>query len=69
MCADELLLALADPDQIVGLSPYAADRSMSFMAAKAANYRHDAAEAETVVDLHPDLVLAGSFTNPRRWRC
>ncbi len=62
MCTDELVLALADPDQIVGLSPYAADPSMSFMADKAAKYRDDIAEAESVVDLHPDLVLSGSFT-------
>lgn len=62
MCADELLLALADPGQIADLSPYAADRSMSFMADAATRHRHDAAAAETVVDLHPDLVLASSFT-------
>ena len=62
MCADELLLALADPDQIVDLSPYAADRTLSFMADKAAGFRHDAAEAETVIELHPDLVLSGSYS-------
>ena len=64
MCTDELLLALADPGQIVALSPYAADPAMSFLADKAVHYRHDAAEAETVVALHPDLVLAGSFNDP-----
>ncbi len=64
MCADELLLALADPSQIVALSPYAADPTMSFLADKAAKVRHDAAAAETVVALHPDLVLAGSFNDP-----
>ena len=64
MCTDELLLALADPGQIVALSPYAANPTMSFMADQAAKYRHDAAEAETVVDLQPDLVLSGSFTKP-----
>ena len=31
-CADQLVLALADPGQIVGLSPYAADPSLSVMA-------------------------------------
>ena len=63
MCTDELLLALADPGQIVALSPYAADPAMSFLADKAANYRHDVAEAEAVVSLHPDLVLSGSFSS------
>lgn len=62
LCADELLLALADPGQIAGLSVYAADPVMSFMAERATAFRHDAGEAETVVDLKPDLVLAGRFT-------
>jgi iron complex transport system substrate-binding protein len=62
LCADELLLALANPGQIVALSPYAADPALSFMAEEARAFRHDAAEAETVVDLDPDLVLAGRFT-------
>lgn len=64
MCTDELVLALADPDQIFGLSPYAADPHMSFMAAAAARHRHDVAAAESVVELHPDLVLAGDFNDP-----
>lgn len=62
LCADELLLALADPAQIVALSPYATDPTLSFLADKAKAFRHDAADAETVIGLKPDLVLAGRFT-------
>jgi len=62
LCADNLLIALADPEQIAALSPYAVDPKLSFFADRAANFRHDAAEAETVVELKPDLVLAGRFT-------
>jgi iron complex transport system substrate-binding protein len=62
LCADNLLMALADPDQIAALSPYAVDPTLSFFADRAAGLRHDAAEAETVVALKPDLVLAGRFT-------
>jgi iron complex transport system substrate-binding protein len=62
LCADELLIALADPRQIAALSPYATDPNLSFVAEKAAKFRHDAADAETVVDIGPDLVLAGRFT-------
>jgi iron complex transport system substrate-binding protein len=62
LCADELLLSLADPAQIVALSPYAADPTLSFLADKAKAFRHDAADAETVIGLKPDLVLAGRFT-------
>ena len=62
LCADELLIALADPGQIAALSIYATDPKLSFFAEEAQRFRHDAAEAETVVDLKPDLVLAGRYT-------
>ena len=62
LCADELLLALADPDQIAGLSVYATDPDLSFSADAAARFRHDAGPAETVIALNPDLVLAGRYT-------
>src|SRR6185503_3328598 len=62
LCTDELLMALADPHQIAGLSIYATDSTLSFLAEEAKRFRHDAAEAETVVGRAPDLVLAGRFT-------
>lgn len=62
LCADELLIALADPGQIAGLSIYATDPKLSFFAKEAERFRHDVAEAEMVVELDPDLVLAGRFT-------
>ena len=62
LCADELLLTLADPDQIAALSVYAADPVMSFTADAAAGFRHDVADAEQIVDLDADLILAGRFT-------
>lgn len=62
LCTDELLIALADPGQIAGLSIYATSPTLSFFAREAGHFRHDAAEAETVVGLAPDLVLAGRFT-------
>jgi iron complex transport system substrate-binding protein len=62
VCADELLLALADRDQLAALSIYAADRTMSFLATDADAIRHDTASAEQVVALRPDLVFAGTFT-------
>jgi len=62
LCADELLLALADPDQIAGLSVYATDPDLSFSAAAAARFPHDAGPAESVISFNPDLVLAGRYT-------
>lgn len=62
LCGDELLLTLADPGQIAALSVYAADPVLSFTAEAAAAYRHDIADAEQVVDIDADLILAGRYT-------
>jgi iron complex transport system substrate-binding protein len=62
MCTDQLVLALADPDQILGLSAYARDPLLSFAAAEAANYPSLSGGAEEVLVLQPDLVLAGRYT-------
>jgi iron complex transport system substrate-binding protein len=61
LCTDELLLALADPDQIAALSPYAVDPTLSSSAKQAKAFRHDASSAETVVAINPALVLGGRF--------
>jgi len=62
LCADELLIALADPAQIADLSIYATDPSLSFFAEEAKRFRHDAGAAETVIGMAPNLVLAGRFS-------
>lgn len=63
LCADQMLLALADPEQIASLSVYSTDPELSYYADAAHLYRHSAANAESVIALQPDLVLAGSFTS------
>ncbi|HEY0220234.1 MAG TPA: ABC transporter substrate-binding protein [Afipia sp.] len=66
LCADQLLLALADPGQIAGLSPYAADASLSVMAAGAVKYPRLGWDTEYVINLSPDLVLTGPTDRPTR---
>jgi iron complex transport system substrate-binding protein len=61
-CTDQLLLALADPDQILGLGPYSRDATRSWSAAAAQRYLRLSGEAEDVLVLKPDVVVAGSFT-------
>jgi iron complex transport system substrate-binding protein len=61
VCADQLVVALADPDQIVGLSPYAADPMVSTVAEKARQFRRLGWQAESTIPLNPDLVLVGSW--------
>jgi iron complex transport system substrate-binding protein len=61
VCTDQLLLALADPAQIVGLSPYSRDPSQSAAAAQARNYPALSGGAEDVLMLRPDVVVAGAY--------
>jgi iron complex transport system substrate-binding protein len=62
LCTDQLLVTLADPSQILGLSPYSRDRARSWDAAKAAQFPKLSGEAEDVLVLRPDIVVAGRFT-------
>lgn len=62
LCADQLLVPLADPDQILGLSPYARDRLRSGVAQDAMRFPLLSGTAEEVLALRPDFVLAGRFT-------
>lgn len=57
VCADQLVVALADPGQIAALSPYAADPTVSVVADQARAFRRVPLQAETVIPLDPDLVL------------
>lgn len=59
LCADQLVVALADPEQIAGLSPYAADPALSVVANKARAFRRLDWQAEATIALQPDLVLIG----------
>jgi len=62
MCTDQLLVDLARPEQIAGLSPFARDRARSWVAAKAADFPILSGTAEEILVLRPDLVVAGTFT-------
>ena len=62
LCADQLLVALADRAQIASVSWHAADPAQSFVADRAANLPQNYGRAEEVLALHPDLVLAGAYS-------
>jgi iron complex transport system substrate-binding protein len=59
ICADQLVVALADPTQIAGLSPYATDPALSAVAEDARAFRRIQWHAESTIPLNPDLVLVG----------
>ena len=62
LCADELVMALADPGQIVSLSWHAADPAQSYLAERAVGLPENFGGAEEVIALKPDLVLAGAYS-------
>jgi iron complex transport system substrate-binding protein len=60
-CADEYLIALADKDQVTALTQFARDPSLSFYASRAAAYPYTQGQAEAVLALRPDLVIASPY--------
>ena len=63
LCTDQLLVAVADPGQVAGLSPYFRDEARSWAAGRApSGIPVLSGGAEDVLVLKPDLVLAGRFT-------
>lgn len=63
LCADQYLLALADPGQIVGLSRYARDPVLSAHARQAASIPTIRGSAEEILKLRPDLLLTSAGRN------
>jgi iron complex transport system substrate-binding protein len=66
LCGDQLLVALADPGQIAGLSPYAANAALSVVAKEAMKFPRLDWNTESVVNLAPDLILVGPSDRPTR---
>ena len=61
VCTDQLVLALADPEQILGLSRYARDGWQSTAAHDLSRYPVLSGGAEDVLVLKPDIVIASLF--------
>jgi iron complex transport system substrate-binding protein len=61
VCTDQLLLPLADPAQILGLSRFSRDAWQSWAAEDARHYPSLSGGAEDVLVLKPDIVVASLF--------
>jgi iron complex transport system substrate-binding protein len=61
VCTDQLLLSLADPQQIEGLSRYSRDTGESFAAGEAHRFPILSGGAEDVLMLKPDVVVASLY--------
>ena len=62
LCADELVLRLADRDQVLAVTYLARDPRGSTVASEAVELPVTRGLTEEVVALKPDLVIAGAFT-------
>jgi iron complex transport system substrate-binding protein len=64
LCADQLVVALADPDQVVGVSVYAHNPEISVVAERAKAFPLLPMQAEALVPHQPDLVLVSIWDRP-----
>ena len=64
LCADQHVLALADPEQILTVSWLAADPEESMLAREARLHTLNYGTAEELLKFAPDVVLAGTYTSP-----
>ncbi|MFP7674449.1 ABC transporter substrate-binding protein [Marivita sp. S0852] len=64
VCTDQLVMLLADPDQIVSLSDLSVDPRSSSMASQAQRFAQNNGRAEAIAVTQPDIVVAGRFTDP-----
>ena len=61
LCADQLVVALADRGQIAGLTEWARDPELSAVAAQARGLPYTHRTAEEVMTLRPDVVIGAPF--------
>lgn len=62
LCTDQLAMLLADPGQLISVSNLALDPLSSAMVEEAQAYPVNRGGAEQIFLMHPDLVLAGTYT-------
>ena len=61
LCTDQLLLLIAEREQIASLSNWAVNTHMSYLASEVGEIPLNDASVEAVVAYQPDLVLASTF--------
>lgn len=64
LCADQLLILLADPGQIASLSNLSRDPTGSYYHIKARDYPINNGLAEQILPLQPNLVIVGEYSAP-----
>jgi iron complex transport system substrate-binding protein len=65
LCSDQLLLMLADRQQVALVSHLATDPQNSYMASQARGIPNHRGRLEEIIAGQPDLILTSPYTNPR----
>lgn len=63
LCADQLLLLLADENQIRSLSNLSHEEAGSFFYIRARKFPVNEGHAEQILNLQPDIVIVGQYSN------
>lgn len=63
LCTDQLILLLAEPENIAAVSYLSQDVANSYMAASARELSTTHGRVEEILSLEPDLIFAGRFTS------
>ena len=66
LCADQLLLSLADPAQVASVTFLARDPELSFLSAEAASVPSNGGTGEAILLNRADLVLLGAYDGRAR---
>ena len=62
LCADQLLMALLPPENLVGITQLASNPGASYLYQQASDFHQHSGRIEEVMALKPDLVVVGEFT-------
>lgn len=68
LCTDQLVLTLADPEQIASITFLSQHQESSFMAEEALRHHINYGQAEELIVLQPDLVVTLTYTTPTTLR-
>lgn len=62
LCADQLVLLLAEPEQILSLSNLSHDKAGSYFYSEARHFPVNRGNSEQILKLAPDVIIGGEFT-------
>jgi len=63
LCADQLLMALLPPEELVGITHLASDPEVSYLYQQAPRFHQHNGRIEEIVSLQAELIIAGAFSS------